>query len=396
MHAQAKLFNPGDKVIVQISPKFGKVYVHEMKAKQTVYSLAKAFDQKMQDIKSVNPNVNFDAMKVGQKIRVPFHAASMIKQTSQVNRGNDYAIVYYKIRPKDNLYRIAKIYFGSTVENLMEINRTQSIDLQADEIIKVGWMPIGSTPKASQTPTYDYTKVVNEKKSTSIAGNTDIVTTAAKPAVVQKATPQEDGKAIKTQKRRVSRQAKAKKGFLSRIFGSKKKKRREKKEIKQVITLSDQLEDESGQARKQSDIEDTQPINNSIKELESVRVEETPQVERARFEAKVEIPDDNLVTEEEVIEEPAYLYKSNKGIAIWNQSSSNSKSMFALHPTAVVGSYIEITNPMMNKTVNAKVIGNIPPRTYTDDVSIVVSPKVAKMLGVVDKRFAVRVKYREE
>ncbi|WP_235298263.1 LysM peptidoglycan-binding domain-containing protein [Portibacter marinus] len=390
LQAQANLFNSGDKVIVQISSTYGKVYVHEMQAQQTVYSLSKAFDQRMKDVESVNPGVNFNAMKIGQKIRVPFLAASMVKSPNDIVKGGEYVNVYYKIRPKDNLYRIAKIYFDTSIENLMAINQKQTMDLQADELIKVGWMPIGHTPKATP-PTYDYSAVVNSGQS-DVSGVTD-----AAPIVLSKqesvnAPVQSSKKEESTRSRTVQKEKPKKQGFFARVFGSKKKKkRREEKDIKEVVSLSDQLEEApvTTQSVKVQEAESPGVVN-ELPRHEPLK-DSAPQ-----FETIVESDEKEIDINKTNPTEPKFVYKSDKGIAIWNQSSTNSKNMFALHPTAKVGSYIEITNPMMNKTVQAKVIGNIPPRTYTDDVSIVVSPMVAKSLGVVDRRFAVRVKFREE
>jgi hypothetical protein len=69
--------------------------------------------------------------------------------------------------------------------------------------------------------------------------------------------------------------------------------------------------------------------------------------------------------------------------------------MFALHPTARVNSVIELHNPMMNRKVLAKVIGNIPPNTYPEEVKVIISPKTAKSLGVIDQRFFVKMRYLE-
>lgn len=375
VNAQTKLFNSGDKVVVQISSTYGKVYVHEMNSKQTVYSLAQTFDQRMKDVQSVNPGINFNDMKVGQKIRVPFLAASMVKNPSDIIEGGEYVNVYYKVRPKDNLYRISKVYFDTTIENLMAINKTSTFDLKADQLIKVGWMPIGSTPLVKQAD-YRTVSTVSQEPNPSI-----VATTEAQPSQPNIQTSSHQA----STSRQSRKQEGKKKGFFARVFGSKnKKKSREEGDIKKVVHLSDQLE---------------RPANTTQDAPQTKEVPTPPESnqlppEHAVYESTLEI-DANDLENKDLKDEKDYVYKSEKGIAIWNQSSSNSKNMFVLHPTAAVGSFIEITNPMMNKTVQAKVIGNIPPRTYTDDVSIVVSPRVANMLGVVDRRFAVVVKYRE-
>ena len=83
-----------------------------------------------------------------------------------------------------------------------------------------------------------------------------------------------------------------------------------------------------------------------------------------------------------------------KGVAIWKPGNVNAH-FYVLHPTAKVGSYMEITNPMLKRTITAKVAGHIPPGLYQSRVGIVVSPSTAKALGVLDQQFYATWRYIE-
>jgi hypothetical protein len=48
---------------------------------------------------------------------------------------------------------------------------------------------------------------------------------------------------------------------------------------------------------------------------------------------------------------------------------------------------------MKNRTAYAKVIGRIPDRAYGDEIIVVLSPSVAKMLGARDPKFFVEIRY---
>ena len=63
-----------------------------------------------------------------------------------------------------------------------------------------------------------------------------------------------------------------------------------------------------------------------------------------------------------------------------------------LHRSAAVGSVIKIRNYKNNKIVYAKVTGSIP-YTYEDSVHVVVSAKIAKLLGAKDAKFYTEVRY---
>ncbi len=83
-----------------------------------------------------------------------------------------------------------------------------------------------------------------------------------------------------------------------------------------------------------------------------------------------------------------------KGLAVWKPGNVNAH-FYVLHPTAKVGSYMEITNPMLKRTITAKVAGHIPPGLYQSNVGIVVSPSTARALGALDQQFYARWRYVE-
>lgn len=88
-----------------------------------------------------------------------------------------------------------------------------------------------------------------------------------------------------------------------------------------------------------------------------------------------------------------YTCTTDRGVAFWNKESAIRKGNYVLHKTAPVNSIVEITNPMFGIKVYGKVIGNLPPGAYTDDVKVVISPSMAKDLRARDSRFFSYVTY---
>lgn len=86
--------------------------------------------------------------------------------------------------------------------------------------------------------------------------------------------------------------------------------------------------------------------------------------------------------------------REDSGAAFWKKSSGESSDFYALHRFAPVNSIIEINNPMKNRTIYAKVVGRIPDTAYGDDVKVIVSSVVAKLLGAKDRRFFVKIRYQ--
>ncbi|TXB66554.1 lytic transglycosylase [Phaeodactylibacter luteus] len=85
--------------------------------------------------------------------------------------------------------------------------------------------------------------------------------------------------------------------------------------------------------------------------------------------------------------------RESQGAAFWPKDLNMAADLLALHRTAKIGSVVSIHNPMSRRTVYAKVVGRIPDTAYKDDIVVVVSPQVAQLLGAIDPRFFVKVKY---
>jgi LysM repeat protein len=86
--------------------------------------------------------------------------------------------------------------------------------------------------------------------------------------------------------------------------------------------------------------------------------------------------------------------REQKGLAVWKPGDSQSH-YYVLHPTAKVGTYMEVTNPMLHRTLTAKVAGNIPPGLYQTRVGLVVSPSLARALGILDQQFFAQWRFVE-
>lgn len=85
--------------------------------------------------------------------------------------------------------------------------------------------------------------------------------------------------------------------------------------------------------------------------------------------------------------------RNESGVAQWFKNSNEAAGLYALHRYARQNAVIGVTNPMNNRTVYVKVIGNMTDRAYEENVKVVLSPMAAKLLGAVDPRFYIKVTY---
>jgi LysM repeat protein len=86
--------------------------------------------------------------------------------------------------------------------------------------------------------------------------------------------------------------------------------------------------------------------------------------------------------------------KEESGAAFWQLKGNPKTDLYCLHRTAKTGTVVAIQNTMNQKTVFAKVIGRMPENVYGHETIVVVAPSVAKLLGVKDEKFFVKIKYQ--
>jgi LysM repeat protein len=85
--------------------------------------------------------------------------------------------------------------------------------------------------------------------------------------------------------------------------------------------------------------------------------------------------------------------KEESGAAFWQLKGNPKTDLYCLHRTAKAGSIVAIQNTMNQKVAYAKVIGRMPENVYGRETIVVVAPSVAKLLGVKDEKFFVKIKY---
>jgi len=87
---------------------------------------------------------------------------------------------------------------------------------------------------------------------------------------------------------------------------------------------------------------------------------------------------------------------SEKGVATWienNGIQTSGDRFYALHNSAQVGSVVKVRNLMNNRTIYAKVIGNLAESEVNEKVLIKLSAGAAERLNVLDNRFVVEITY---
>jgi LysM repeat protein len=239
----------------------GLMIIEKMNPGMTLYTLATRYQVSVAAILEVNPDLQPQAIPLGFPIQIPIAPAAISFQPPL--NGKDSMPVFYRVEPKETLYRISKVYLGTSPENILSLNPRVKDGLSIGQVLHLGWY----------TP-------------------------------VQK----------------------------------------------------------------------VQPVSNNIDLQDSTKM----------------IPTDYTAS----YKKEGMIIREQKGLAFWKPGQLQTQ-YYVLHATARPGSYMEITNPMLHKTITAKVAGNIPEGLYPAQVGLVVSPSVARALGVLDQQFFARWRFIE-
>jgi LysM repeat protein len=119
-------------------------------------------------------------------------------------------------------------------------------------------------------------------------------------------------------------------------------------------------------------------------------------------ESKKTLDNQSLKTTEKVVvgTEPKENQEENKiitksVIGMWDKDGAETKNLFVLHNDAKIGSTVQIYFPMQKRKIKAKVLGRIPEGTYNNDINVLLSPSVAKELGILDTKANLVISYRD-
>lgn len=336
-----------DVMVLRMDEHMGVIYMHQLKKNQTIYGLSKFFNTDLDKISAANPSISLSDIKLDQEINIPINT-DMISSERNLSPSKSYIPVFYTVKAKDNLFRISKVYFHQSIENVMKINKLYSMELSVGQKILVGW--------------YEYDQTYKEKLAWTQKG-IEVNTTTLKP------------------------------NYKKETF------------VKNNISTNN-----SAPAQNKNQPISNPQISEKTKSTTVVTVPSEIKVEEKIAEDKnIEIPKDkpfdfsDLVLSSDPFQNRNGMYEgeypgkpniiSTKLRAEWNTGSKDKVNLFALHSSAKVNSYIEIYNPMLNRKVLAKVVGNLPPKAHKKGVELIVSPKVAESLGAIDKRFLVQVRF---
>jgi peptidoglycan endopeptidase LytF len=346
-----------------------KVIVHQIVAKDTYYSVARRYGVNPKDLMTFNES---KFLQIGVIIKVPTNlpfngsAVSPTKTVSQTNTpvpatseaqptGN---LIEHLVAKRENLNMLAEKY-GTTVNEIKQINNLRSINLQIGQILKI---PNNKVVEEAS----DVIASQPEKQVNPVVTNIPKPVEEKKPVVIPQpiAVPKED--------------------FIEHTVAGN----------ETMYSIATRYKMTMDQLKAKNNLTD-----NSLSVGQKLLIKgQYPAKPAFVPPASAQAIDTTNSLKDPSLRYPPSRYGLNqvdeKGTATWivDQDLDPTK-MLVLHRSAPIGTVMKITNPMSNRTTFAKVVGKFTENESTKDIIIVMTKAVADALGALDKRFYCNLTY---
>ncbi len=317
-----------DKLLVEgVSP--GLYLTHKVASKENYYSIGRIYNVSPKDIAPFNKLELEKGLSLGQTIKIPLNSSNFF-QGGTAASDETFVPVYYKIKEKEGLYRVAKNNNDLPLETLKQWNGITGDAVKNGMQLVVGYLKIKTEQSA----------LAKNGIGTSIGSVTTPVVEEKKPVVPEIV----DKPVVKSS---------------------------DKKNKKETV--------------KEKDVEP---------KVVTVPEKKMPETEPKKTITEKNVTDANFkkLYESQLKDAEAVEIAGNAGV-FKSASGWSDKKYYCLHNSASPGTIIKITNPGNGNVVFAKVLDVIPDIKMNEGLLLIISNAAADALGAIGPNFNCSIKY---
>jgi LysM repeat protein len=320
--------------------------IHTVQPKETWYSIGRIYNATPKDIAALS-NVKMDKLYVGQQLKVPLAAANFSQDGKKL--GDEIFVpVYHIVQEKEWMYRIGQNHNKVPVETLEKWNNVTNDQLQAGMKLVVGYLKVKTmhSPLAAN----GVKKIIAPPVTTAATAATTAATTGTTSTTT----------AVKTDKPAETKAVEAKKEDL-------KKEEPKKEEAKKEISTPPPAEEMPKTSTKATAVVQTSNAEGNYSGFKGGYF-------RSMYGGTGKSTAGN-----------AGIFRSTSG---WKDGK-----YYALMNNVAVGTVVKITYTSTNKSIFAKVLGQLPDMRESQGLSVRLSDAAAAELGAETGKFYVDVAY---
>lgn len=337
---------------VGLEKKEGEVFIlHQVERKETLFSISRRYGVHVNELKSSNPEVDVDELKIGDILRVPMFP--------ELFRGKK---AHHVVREGETLFRIARKY-GVSVE---EIRRWNAIGNQA--------LPIGQELIIYlEKPDSDPLRVSPEMEK--------YVTHKVQEGETLYAISKAFGVSTDSLRRLNHLPDESISIGQTLLIREKKNENVPATEVKKVPEPG---KPKVSGSKAEGGGEDDEFMFENEREGRKLTRAEALEKEKERIKK---------IREEEKKALSEYEKVTQIGFAAAISGNSQTKKFLALHRTAPVGTILQVRNEMNNLSVFVRVVGKLPDTGINNKIDIRISQSAYEKLGGINERFPVEITY---
>jgi LysM repeat protein len=309
---------------------------HKVAPTENYYSIGRIYNASPKDIAPFN-NLQLEAgLSLGQVIKIPLNAANFFQGAGTAANDETFVPLYYKIKDKEGLYRVAKNHNNLPLETLKQWNNIKGDAVKTGTRLIVGYLKIKTELSALAK------KGISTPITTAPVKQEEVKVT--EPVVVTQPVVEEERK--KTRKEL-----------------KKEKEAAEKKAVAEVNVNTNPVK-ETPVAEMPKTVSGKNTGGGGFKSLYDQQKKNADIIETAGN---------------------AGVFKSTSG---WTDNK-----YYCLQSNTTPGTIIKITNTANGKFVFAKVLDNIPDLKQNEGLVIVISSAAADALAATETNFTCTLSY---
>jgi LysM repeat protein len=307
--------------------------VHKVAPKENYYSIGRIYNISPKEIAPFNKLSLESGLSLGQVIKIPLTPANFY-QSGNAEADETFVPVYYKIKEKEGLYRVAVNHNNLPMETLKKWNSIKGESVKSGTRLIVGYLKVKK----------ELSLLAGSGTGNSI-GSAEIAVTEERKTV----TPEVEIKPVVEKE-------------------TKKTKRKEKDAVLKTVIADN---------------------NENVKPIKEAPVSETPKkvLDKSSGTDSFKV----LYEQQEKNAEPVEV-TGNAGV-FKSTSGWTDRKYYCLYNNASSGTVIKITNPANGKFIFAKVLDLIPDINQNEGLLLVISNAAADALGATEGNFNCALKY---
>ncbi len=138
---------PKDSLFLTVDEDGRKVVQHPVKAKQTLFSLAKFYGLSLQELYEHNPEFQTNpTLRAGSRVKIPVPNKAIKRYKSKSFVAAKHTPIFYVVQDGETLYQICKRNFDMPVDSVLKRNKLKTNNINPGQLLLIGWMGTEGIP----------------------------------------------------------------------------------------------------------------------------------------------------------------------------------------------------------------------------------------------------------